>query len=68
MVTHLEQRREQGDRLILCMDGNDHIYNKVLGKELTKSEGLNMKEVVRNFVGEKLGATFFEGSKPINTV
>ena len=32
--------REQGDRLIVCMDVNEEIYHKSIGKSLTMSEDL----------------------------
>jgi len=50
------------------MDANEHIYNKSLGKELTDAAGLDMSEVVADFTGEKIGATFFRGMKPIDAV
>ena len=31
-------------------------------------DGLAMKEVVSAFTGKQIGATYFRGSKPINTV
>ena len=68
IVKQLTQWREQGDRLIVCMDANEHIYKKSMGKSLTNSQGLAMKEVVGSFTNEPLGATFFRGSKPIDGV
>ena len=50
------------------MDANEHIYDKSLGKELTDAAGLDMSEVVGEFTGEKIGATFFRGTKPIDVV
>ena len=49
----------------MCLDANEDIYKKSLGKSLTKREGLNMLEVVGEFTGRKIGPTFFRGSKPI---
>ena len=60
-IKQLEQWREAGDRLIVCMDANENIYRKQIGKFLTNEEGLAMKEVVGDFTGQKLGATFFSG-------
>ena len=62
------QWREAGDRLIMCMDANEDIYKKSLEKSLTKEDGLGMQEVVGTFTGEKLGATFFRGTKPIDGI
>lgn len=60
--------RAQGDRLIVCMDANEDIYTKSIGKELTDVSGLKMREVVGDFTGEKIGATYFRGSHPIDAV
>jgi hypothetical protein len=54
--------------LIVCLDANEDIYKKSLGKSLTNIDGLAMKEVVGEFTGTPVGATFFRGSKPINGV
>ena len=64
----LQQWREQGDRLIVCLDANEHIYKKSIGKMLTDPNGLAMKEVVGTFTGKEIGPTFFRGSKPIDGV
>ena len=68
LVRQLKSWRENGDRLIVCMDANEDIYKKSIGKELTETNGLNMKEVVGEYTGRPLGATFFRGSKPIDAV
>ncbi len=68
LVSQLQQWREEGDRLIVCLDPNEDIYKKSLGKSLTNINGLAMKEVVGEFTGTLVGATFFWGSKPINGV
>ena len=67
-IKQLEQWREAGDRLIVCMDANENIYRKQVGKILTNEEGLAMKEVVGEFTGQKLGATFFRGTEPIDGI
>jgi hypothetical protein len=68
LVRLLEKWREQGDRIIVCMDANEDIYRKSIGKTLTDEEGLNMREVVGEYTGQKIGATYFRGSKPIDAV
>ena len=68
LVRQLKSLRENGDRLIVCMDANEDIYKKSIGKELTEPNGLCMKEVVGEHTGRSLGATFFRGSKPIDAV
>ena len=60
--------RNQGDRIVVCLDANEHIYKKALGKALTSPEGLNMKEVVGSFTGKPIGGTFSRGTKPIDAI
>ena len=50
------------------MDTNEDIYKNILGKYITARDGLNMNEVVGTFNGEKIGETFFRGSKSIDAV
>jgi hypothetical protein len=64
----LKQWRDEGDSIVVCMDANENIYSKSIGKMLTHHEGLNMQEVVREFTGKKIGPTFFQGSKPIDGI
>ena len=68
LVKQLSEWQENGDRLIVCMDANEDIYNKNIGRTLTNADGLGMKEAIRDFTGKKLGATFFRGTKPIGGV
>ncbi len=68
LMQQLDQWWLAGDRLIVCMDANEDIYWKSIGKSLTKTDGLNMSEVVGNFTGRKIGPTFFRGSKPIGRI
>jgi hypothetical protein len=65
LMKQLNKWHQEGDRLVVCMDANEEIYKKSLGKSLTSTEGLNMVEVVGVFTGKQIGATFFRGSKPI---
>ena len=66
LIKQLRLWREEGDRLIVCMDANENIYKKSIGRMLTDPGGLAMKEVVGDFTGKKLGATFFRGVTPID--
>lgn len=68
LVSQLVRWRANGERLIVCMDANEHIYKKSIGKALADAEGLGMREVVGHFTGEKIGATYFRGSHPIDAV
>ncbi|KAL7502102.1 hypothetical protein ACHAWX_000455 [Stephanocyclus meneghinianus] len=50
------------------MDANEHVYRKSIGKMPTDLDGLNMREVLGEFTGKKLGATYFRGTNPINAI
>ena len=60
LLAQLRKWREQGDRLIACMDVNEDIYHKSIGKALTMSEDLQMIEAVVNYTGKKLVLRFLE--------
>jgi hypothetical protein len=53
---------------VVCLDTNEVINKKSLGKFLPKNDGLNMSEVVGDFTRKKIGPTFFGGSKPIDGI
>ena len=52
----------------MCMDANENTYKGSIGKALTDSDGLAMKEVVREYTNQNLGATYFRGSEPIDGI
>ena len=68
LLVQLMKWREQGDQMIVCMDVNKDIYRKSIEKALTMSEDLQMIEAVGNYTGNKIGATSFRGTKPIDGV
>jgi hypothetical protein len=68
LVSQLQQWRGEGDCLIVCLEANEDIYKKSLGKSLTDINGLAMKEVVGDFTHTPVGTTFVWGSKPIDGV
>jgi hypothetical protein len=68
LVAQLSKWRSEGDKLIVCLDTNKHIYRKALGRSLTNIDGLSMKEVVGDFTGKAIGSTFFWWLKPIDGV
>ncbi len=68
LVVQLKKWREEGNRLIVCLDANKHIYKKSIGKALTDIDGLAMREVVGDFTRQPVGPTYFRGSKPIDGV
>jgi hypothetical protein len=67
-VAQLSKWRSEGDKLIVCIDTNEHIYRKALGKSLTNTDSLAMNKVVGEFTGKAIGSMFFGGSKPINGI
>jgi hypothetical protein len=52
----------------VCLDANEDVYKKSIGKAPTSVDGLAMKEVVGTFMGKQIGPTYFWGSKPIDAV
>ena len=61
LIRQLQDWREEGYRIIICMDANEDIYKKSLGKYITVRDGLNMNKLVGTFTGKKIGATLFRG-------
>ena len=68
LISQLTKWRDEGDRLVVCLDANENIYRKSIGRSLTDLDGLNMSKVVGDFTGKKIGPTFFRGGKPIDAV
>jgi hypothetical protein len=68
LLCQMTQWQKEGERLILCLDVNENIYCGKLGWQLTKLDGLGMREVVGEFTARQLGATHFRGSEPIDGV
>jgi hypothetical protein len=59
LVAQLTKWCEEGDHLIVCLDANEHIYKKSIGKALTDIDGLAMREVVGDFTRQPVGPTYF---------
>ena len=57
LVAQLQQWRAEGYKLIVCLDTNEHMYCKALGKSLTDLDRLSMREVVGDFTGKAIGST-----------
>jgi hypothetical protein len=68
LVAQLKRWREQGDKLIVCLDANEDVYSKLIGKALTLIDRLAMQELVGKFMGRRIGPTYFRGSQPIDAV
>jgi hypothetical protein len=64
----MKQWQAAGKHLVLCLDANENIYRAELGQQLTDLHGLGMKEVVGDFTGRQLSATFFRRSEPIDAI
>lgn len=50
------------------LDANEDVYKGPISKMLTKEDGLDMVETVVQTTGNKLSATYFRGSKPIDAI
>ncbi len=57
LMAQLTQWREEGNKLVACLDAKENIYRKSLGKVLANVDGLNTREVVGMFTGKQIGAT-----------
>jgi hypothetical protein len=68
LMAQLRRWQQDGDKLIVCLDANEDIYPKLIGKALTDINRLAMKEIVGKFTHQLVGLAFFRGSKPINGV
>ena len=68
LIRQMKKWRKNGERPILCLDANENIYCGELGRQLTKLDGLGMKEVAGEFTARQLGATYFCGNEPIDGV
>jgi hypothetical protein len=68
LIHLLKKWRAAGDRIVVCLDANEDIYRKAIGKALTEEGGLDMKEVVGAYTGKRIGPTFFRGQLPIDGV
>ena len=59
----------QGDRLIIMMDANEHVLNGELGKMLRSPEvGLDLEEISHKAWGGREINTYIDGSRPIDGV
>jgi exonuclease III len=68
LCTQLRAWKSEGKRLVVCLDANEDVYKDIIGRTLTDHDGLDLVESVHHSTGEKLGATHFRGSRPIDAV
>ncbi len=66
LTTAIRKWLAAGERIVLFMDHNEHVYINALGKALSDREGLNLSKVILKHTGSRTGAAYFRGSKPIN--
>ena len=59
LIVALTKWRENGDKLIVCLDANENIYKKLIGKTLTDANGMALVEVVGKFTRQPVGPTYF---------
>jgi hypothetical protein len=50
------------------MNTNKNIYRGKLGQQRMELHGLGIKEMVGDFTTTQLGATYFQGRKPIDAI
>ncbi len=68
LLALLRQWRDDINKLVVCIDANEDVNKKSIGKAFTDMVGLAMVEVVREFTGQRIGPMYFWGLKPINAV
>jgi hypothetical protein len=68
LIKQLQQWQEAGEKIFLFMDHNEHVTKGALGKALGDRDGLDLQEAIIYHTGKSPGATFFRGSKPINSI
>jgi hypothetical protein len=68
LTSAIRKWRAAGERIILFMNYNEHVYAGALGKALSNKEGLNLNEAILHNTGARTGVTFFRGSKLIDSL
>jgi hypothetical protein len=66
LTTAIRKWRAAGERIVLFMDHNEHVYDDPLGKDLSDREGLNLSKVIFKHTVLQTGALFFWDSKPVD--
>ncbi len=66
LIKQIKEWRVAGDRIILFMDHSKHAINGQLEKALADKEGLDLQEAIMQHMGMSPGASFFQGSRPID--
>lgn len=65
LITQLRKWRDEGDRIILMMDANEHILRGKFSQMLRQCD-LDLSEIVHSRTTAPLPATFIRGSEPID--
>jgi hypothetical protein len=66
LIKLIRQWRMDGDRIVLFMDHNKHTIDGHLGKALADTDGLDLYKAIKLHTGTSPGATFLQGSRPID--
>ena len=68
LIGQLQNWREEGSGSYYVWMETRTFTRRAFGKSITARYGLDINEVVGTFTGKKIGATFFRGSKLIDSV
>jgi hypothetical protein len=68
LTSLLKKWKDEGKRIIVCMDANENVYKGIIGRTLTDAAGLDMQETVLATNGTPLTATHFRGTRPIDAI
>ena len=60
LIKQLKTWRDDGDKIILFMDHNEHVTSGLLGRDLKDKNGLDLREAIIQHTGASPGATFFQ--------
>jgi hypothetical protein len=64
----MKQWRKEGKGLILRVNTNKNSHQGELGQQLMDLDGLGMKELVGDFTGRQLRATYIWGNEPVDGI
>ena len=67
LLWQLRVWRAAGDRIILCMDANEHVLTGPLCRQLT-SEGIDLREATKARLGSLCPHTYIDSRIPIDGV
>ncbi len=68
LIKQLQKWQEAREKITLFMDYDEHMTKGALGKALGDRDGLDLQEAIIHHTGKSPGATYFRGSKPIDSL